>query len=465
MKVCGYCNNEYNDSEPKCPVCGSTLLKHNKHSDPAEAELKRIKEEIERKRRSRSLIIGIGVAVTLLAIVIAIFSITSYATDPQRDIAKEANELVLQAEQQIHAGNYDKAIDILNRVNPEWDNYGKAEALRTKAVRGQLVATSSQYQASGDYEGIIEFIKTNVSDVNSDPEIKKIYDDSVIKYKEIVIKKADEHVAAGDYSSAASVITTAIRIIGEDSDLSSKLADINRGEIYATVLNYMNSENYADAITYVNERLNIIGTDSDVLLVLSECEDKYRNSIISEAANAYQSGGYQAALSKINVGLAVMPNDSELLNEQAAYQACEPMSLFSLEAYSYSDYEPFYETNVKDILGNTYSNAMRGWASMSDGGGSVAVYDIGGKYNKLIGSIIVSEDDKGKDGAATIQIYGDGILLYENSSITSDTKSFQIEIDISYVTDLKFVLCSSQRWSSIYSVDAIICDVVLQKTR
>ena len=102
---------------------------------------------------------------------------------------------------------------------------------------------------------------------------------------------------------------------------------------------------------------------------------------------------------------------------------------------------------------------------MSDGGGSVAVYDIGGKYNKLIGSIIVSEDDKGKDGAATIQIYGDGILLYENSSITSDTKSFQIEIDISYVTDLKFVLCSSQRWSSIYSVDAIICDVVLQKTR
>lgn len=89
-----------------------------------------------------------------------------------------------------------------------------------------MVATSSQYQASGDYEGIIEFIKTNVSDVNSDPEIKKIYDDSVIKYKEIVIKKADEHVAAGDYSSAASVITTAIRIIGEDSDLSAGIVVI-----------------------------------------------------------------------------------------------------------------------------------------------------------------------------------------------------------------------------------------------
>ena len=89
MKVCGYCNNEYNDSEPKCPVCGSTLLKHNKHSDSAEAELKRIKEEIERKRKSRSLIIGIGAAAIVLAIVIAIFSITCYVTDPQRDIAKK----------------------------------------------------------------------------------------------------------------------------------------------------------------------------------------------------------------------------------------------------------------------------------------------------------------------------------------------------------------------------------------
>lgn len=140
MKICGYCNNEYNDAEPKCPVCGSTLLKHNKHSDPAEAELKRIKDEIERKRKSRGLIVGIGAAVIVLAVVIAIFSIVGYVTDPQRDIAKEANELVSQAEQQINDGNFDEAIDILNRVNPEWDNYGKVETLRTKAVRGQLTA-------------------------------------------------------------------------------------------------------------------------------------------------------------------------------------------------------------------------------------------------------------------------------------------------------------------------------------
>ena len=117
MKICGYCNNEYNDAEPKCPVCGSTLLKHNKHSDPAEAELKRIKDEIERKRKSRGLIVGIGAAVIVLAVVIAIFSIVGYVTDPQRDIAKEANELVSQAEQQINDGNFDEAIETITYNN------------------------------------------------------------------------------------------------------------------------------------------------------------------------------------------------------------------------------------------------------------------------------------------------------------------------------------------------------------
>ena len=461
MKVCGYCNNEYNDTEPKCPVCGSTLIKHNKHSDPAEAELKRIKDEIERKRKSRGLIVGIGAAVIILAVVIAIFSIVGYVTDPQRDIAKEANELVSQAEQQINDGNYDEAIDILNRVNPEWDNYGKVETLRTKAVRGQLTATVSQYQASGDYEGVIEFINTNVLDVNSDPEIKKIYDDSVAKYKEIVIQKADEYITAGDYSSATSVITTAVRIIGEDNDLNNKLAFINRSEIYTTVVGYKNNGDYAAAITYVNERLDVVGTDSEILLVLSECENEYRKAVISKAASIYQSSGYQAALAEINAGLAVMQNDSELLSEQAAYLACEPIILFSMDPYT-KDGDIMHYSSMKDTMGNTHSDVLMGYEI----DGASETYDIGGQYNKLTGTIFVREDDKGKENAAGIRIYGDGVLLYENMNITSSTKPTAIDVNISGVVDLKIVLyCGGGNWMSGYDMYPVISGITLQKTR
>lgn len=472
MKICGYCNNAYNDAEPKCPVCGSTLLKHNKNSDPAESELKRIKDEIKRKRKIRSIIIGIGASVIVLAIVIAIISIGSYATDPQRAISKESNDLFSQAEQQIDAGEYDDAIDILNRISPEWDNYDKVEALRTKAVQAKLTATANQYQASGDYESVIAFISENVSDFNSNPEIKKIYDDSVAKYKQAVLSKADDYINAGDYDSAASVITTAIRIVGDDSDLISKLDAINRSEIYSTVLDYKNNGEYALAITYVNEHMDIVGTDSDILLILSECENEYREGVIEEATNAYQGNGYQAALSKINAGLAVMPNDPELMSEQSAYLACEPISLFSLEPYTYTGY-PSEGTGGVDTLGNVYDHFWEdlawlhnnSWDS-SNAGGSTIIYDIGGQYNILSGTVFVDENSKGDDEISSVRIFGDGTLLYENTNITCNTKPITVTLDITNVFDLKIELITCGRFGmSPHSLSANLGDITLQKTR
>ena len=465
MNVCGYCNNEYNDTEPKCPVCGSTLLKYDKHSNSAEAELKRIRDEVERKRASRSTIIGIGIAVIILAVIIAIISITSYVTDPQREIDKEANELLSQSKQQINDGNYDDAIDTINKINPEWDDYSKVEDQRTEAVREQLAATIAEYQASGDYASVITFISENVSDVNSDPEIKKIYDDAVAQYKTVALNKADEYVSAGDYSAATSVLTTALRVIGDDGDINNKLLSINRSEIYATALEYKNNGDYASAITYINDHMDVVGSDSDVLLVLSDCENAYRQAVISNAATAYQSNGYQSALAEINAGLAVMPNDSELLNEQAAYLACEPISLFSLEPYTYTGY-PSHLTDIADTLGNVYNNAWTDQSWMYDEGGSSVTYNIDRQYNILTGTVVVAKEDKGQSYVACIRIFGDGILLFENMNITSDTKPIKVEIDITNVSDLKIELISCGVFGMTpRAVQAIICDVTLEKTR
>ena len=57
MKTCGYCGRTYDDSQPRCPSCGSTLLKHSHGTDSAAADYDRIKKEIEDKRKSRSKIL------------------------------------------------------------------------------------------------------------------------------------------------------------------------------------------------------------------------------------------------------------------------------------------------------------------------------------------------------------------------------------------------------------------------
>ena len=458
MKVCGYCNNEYNDAEPKCPVCGSTLLRHNKASTSAEAELVKIKDEIRKKRKTRSLIISIGTAVVLLSIMVAIICLVNYATDPQRDINKEAHEYYLQAEQLVDEGRYDEAIDILNRISPNWDDFYLVGDLRTVAVRNQLTSTLAGYESSGDYEMVIEYISNNVENIESDPEIKAIYDDSVAKYKESVLKKADEYVSTGNYDAAKSILTTASRIIGEDYEINDKLLTVNRSEILSTATEYKNNGEYSSAIVYINERLEIVGTDSDILLVLSECENEYRKAVISRAASAYQNNGYQAALGEINAGIAVMPNDSELLSEQSAYLACEPIRLFSIEPYTKEGYTE-HRSAVKDTMGNTHSDVLTGYGIE----GSSETFDIGGQYNVLTGTIFVGDINKGNEHAAGIRVYGDGALLYENMNITSDTKPTAIEVDISGVIDLKIVLyCGAGTWGNMYPY---ISEISLQKTR
>lgn len=47
MKTCGYCGRTYDDSQPRCPSCGSTLLKHSHGTDSAAADYDRIKKKLK----------------------------------------------------------------------------------------------------------------------------------------------------------------------------------------------------------------------------------------------------------------------------------------------------------------------------------------------------------------------------------------------------------------------------------
>ena len=61
-----------------------------------------------------------------------------------------------------------------------------------------------------------------------------------------------------------------------------------------------------------------------------------------------------------------------------------------------------------------------------------------------------------------IRIYGDGRLLFERSNITSNTKPYNIELNISGVTDLKLEMygqSSELGWSSI---NAVLVNILLQ---
>ena len=460
MKTCGYCGNEYDDREPKCPQCGATVLKHTKGAESAAEEYKRLEKQFHKDRAIRSKILGIGAAAIVLVIVIIISNIVGFVNDPQRDIAKESKELLSQAEQQMDAGNYDEALDTLGRIDTAWDDYSKVVDTRLEAVKGQLKAKLAEYEAAGNYQAIISMINENVTDINADAEVKAAYESAVRNYKAEVISSAEEYAADGDYTSARSALTVAKNFIGEDVEISEKLKEINQKEVLEVALSYEAEGNYKDAIVYLNENSSVVSGSADLQAKLSTYAEKYRTNVISEAASEYKENGYEAAVLVLNSALGVLPNDEQLNSEKVKYELAVPVPLIELDVTKQGEYlyvgntvdsfnSPLFN-NIgelcKDVNGNQYSSDgvhyVTHFRLYEEGEEYRSItYYLNQEYDVLTGMLyrpyitLHCNFDWTSDGR--VDIYGDGVLLYSASLSQNVYDPIECEVDITGVRELQ----------------------------
>lgn len=217
MKTCGYCGRTYDDSEQKCPGCGSTLLKHSHGTDSAAADYDRIKREIEKKRKQKSKILaGIAAAVVLVIIIIVVSTI---ARGPQRRIDSNARDMYESALRDYNAGNYDSALSTLGAIDSSWSDYRKAADLRQQAVRSMLSEKAGSYMATGNYEAIIQLVTSNVDNVNGDAEIKRIYDSAVSSYRDKITGEAEQAFQSNGYEQALAIVNRGLSVINNDAIL------------------------------------------------------------------------------------------------------------------------------------------------------------------------------------------------------------------------------------------------------
>lgn len=451
MKICGYCGNEYDEKEIKCPVCGSKLLKHTKGTEAAADEYRRIEEEIKNKRKSRSMILSIGVGVIALIIFIAIFSVVNYFNDPQRDIDKEAKQLYEIAVQQIKEGDYESAIETLDDIDVSWGDYSKVEGKKIEAVKGQLTDTIAQYESDGDYEAIITYINENVEDINADTEISQIYDSSVQKYKADVMTRVNGYVEKNDYASAKSLLLTASGIIGNDSEIEQNLNDIKQKEVLASVLPYENEGNYEGAINYLNQNSEIVEECIELQVKLSTYTENYRTKVLNDAKNAYETGGYDEAIYVLNSALKVLGDDSIIQNEKNRYEVAIPVKLIDLDVIKQGEYlrvgEYYWNNFEKDVNNKSYSGESVHYLyglEKADDGEKYITYYLNQEYDVLTGTVyrpyitLSCWFDWEADGF--VKIYGDGVVLYEESVAQNSLEATSFSISVTGVRELKIEL-------------------------
>lgn len=169
----------------------------------------------------------------------------------------------------------------------------------------------------------------------------KVIDGADKKFSEIIISRSDaiiEAYKAGtlDYSEAKqeldalaekekSVLNTSIA--NEKVSLLSTL--YSAASAYETAEQQMNSGNYVDAITQLDQIPEGSDLYDDAQQKMAEASAAYKTSVL-EQANAYvQSENYPGAISVIEYALTILPDDAELQNELGELQTAHHASVVS----------------------------------------------------------------------------------------------------------------------------------------
>ncbi len=150
-------------------------------------------------------------------------------------------------------------------------------------------------------------------------------------------------------------------------------------------------------------------------------------------------------------------------NEQPIIE--DTVDLTSLNPY-YEGKIQVIKNGITDTLGNHYRSGLRGYIAPGDVDRYKAscfnIWDIGGEFKKLTAKGIIRESDKGSPYTGSYRIYGDGKLLYQRDEIGSMTKPYDIEVDVSGVTDLKIEMYGNGN-AGTSGINSVLVDIQLHR--
>ena len=300
------------------------------------------------------------------------------------------------------SGNYLDAIETYEELSPDYSEYAEAMQRRHQAITCYVescLAQAEEYTKNGNDTLALDMLVALKEDTlfAEDPIIIATVQSKIgtiiQEYAEKSVQTANDYWETGDIDSALETLQTAATIC-----VGNLLLDNTTKKI----------------------------------------KDEYRNMIVDEARQAYESSGYQSAISILSEGLAILNQDPELLTLIEEYRQKAPVRLSSLEYYMSNGYGTFNHGDEKeDIFGNSHSDIIYiicGFSSSTSYASET--YRIDKNYTRLVGTVFLSYENRDTQYSGAVRIYGDGDLLFSVTDITAGFEPLSFDIDVTYVTDL-----------------------------
>lgn len=219
----------------------------------------------------------------------------------------------------------------------------------------------------------------------------------------------------------------------------------------------------SEVLGELNEYSILIPLHSDLQAVWDKYVTPYRSDAIRRASEAFELHGSLSALAVIEEAMAVLEEDAELQREWEMYDRARPRSLLNWEAHNqgenlyigpvdFDQFAQYWGEVSMDRASNHYDPSGVHFVShikkpaVED---RCVSYTLSGEGTWLSGVVyvpaIAEKCDFDWSVTASVEIYGDGELLYTVSIDQYDSLQYPFRIKIDGIQELKILMTSGWR--------------------
>jgi len=183
-------------------------------------------------------------------------------------------------------------------------------------------------------------------------------------FREDALASARSYSSDNDYENAMRVLNDALLVIQDDAEITQELnlfmashADANRQMALDTAADYADSENWANAISTLNNALRTMPDDSLIADRLRGYEQSFITSSMDSANSLVEEGRHDDAIVVLNEVSRSVPNNQQVQEEISRIEGLRPIGLANVVVVDSRHYEHFLDI-FTDSFGNHHHESF-----------------------------------------------------------------------------------------------------------
>lgn len=349
----------------------------------------------------------------------------------------------------FYATETEKALDSINAM---------------KASKDAFMSAEKDYE-NEDYKKAYESYAKVIEGDSNLSLAKEKQEECYSIIKEQIFSRSKAEVDVGDYLAAIDILEEELEFLNEtdQTDAATKIEEY-KGQFLADNIEpfdqYLANEEYDKCFDLIDIIAEGIETTEGLEKQMKALYDAYEAYVEGQVEVYLETRDIVTCMQLVKTGQMMIPTSEKFVEMEKILQEYIPVSLYEMEPFSFGDVDLGTDATREDTMGNVWNNVLYGYMGADDN--QYNLYNIDGKYNTLKATVAVNKKSKGTKKIGFIKIYGDNLLLWEDTNISSMTEPYEINVNISGVKHLKIAMCGP-KYSMGNGMTVLLCDPVLQK--